>query len=259
MIGDKMTCGIYCIECLVNHNEYIGEGISIEGRWRAHRSYLNRNIHHNQYLQRAWNKYGEENFKFYIVEKCDKEELNEREIYYIKEWGTKAPNGYNMTDGGDGIYGFHHSEETKIRISENSPHLSGKDHPMYGTHASEESRNKMSVGQKKRYLEKGSPLSGRTLPEEHKKNIKENHADTNGEKSANFGRKFDGATSQYHGVRLFKDRKYEYRRWRTELRNNGKLIYLGSYKEEIDAAKAYDKYIIENNLPNPLNFPEDYK
>lgn len=45
-----------------------------------------------------------------------KEELNEKEKYWIKKLNTKWPNGYNFTDGGDGNSGPM-DEETKIKIS----------------------------------------------------------------------------------------------------------------------------------------------
>lgn len=41
---------------------------------------LNRNVHNNKHLQNAWNKYGEESFEFNVLEYCDVELLNEREI-----------------------------------------------------------------------------------------------------------------------------------------------------------------------------------
>src|SRR5258706_246839 len=59
--------------------------------------------------------------------------------------------------------------------------------------------------------------------------------------------------SIYRGV-SFKNEKY----WRASLKLNNKSIHIGIYDTEIDAAKAYDEYIINNNLPHPLNFPEDY-
>jgi hypothetical protein len=31
---------------------------------------------------------------------------------------------------------------------------------------------------------------------------------------------------------------------------------MGTYKTEIEAAKVYDEYVIKNNIPHKLNFPE---
>jgi group I intron endonuclease len=67
-------------------------------------------------LKKAIEKYGRENFVKEIVEVCNtKEQLNEREIFWIEK--TKAKNlGYNIADGGHG--GNTYSEETRKRISE---------------------------------------------------------------------------------------------------------------------------------------------
>ncbi len=42
-------------------------------------------------------------------------------------------------------------------------------------------------------------------------------------------------------------------RYEASIRNGGKPIYLGLYKTKIDAAKAYDKYVIDNNLEHTTN------
>lgn len=39
---------------------------------------------------------------------------------------------------------------------------------------------------------------------------------------------------------------------------NGKQTHIGNYKKAIDAAKARDKFVIENKVRTILNFPEDY-
>ena len=49
-------------------------------------------------------QYGRENFELVELEKCySYEELNAAEKKWIKEWDCKVPNGYNRTDGGDGL------------------------------------------------------------------------------------------------------------------------------------------------------------
>ena len=98
---NKNICGIYKITNIINEKVYIGQSINILRRWNEHIRELNKNLHVNKYLQSSWNKYGEENFKFEIVEECKIEELNEKEVYYINKYNSYR-NGYNGTIGGDG-------------------------------------------------------------------------------------------------------------------------------------------------------------
>lgn len=61
--------GIYIILNKVNNKWYVGSSRDIIGdRWPSHKRQLRRDIHYNPYLQNAWNKYGEENFEFHVVE-----------------------------------------------------------------------------------------------------------------------------------------------------------------------------------------------
>lgn len=93
-----MITGIYKIENKINHKVYIGQSINIERRWQAH---LSPSQYHNTILQAAFDKYGKNNFIFSILEECDKEQLNEREQYWINYYDSYK-HGYNMTLGGDG-------------------------------------------------------------------------------------------------------------------------------------------------------------
>lgn len=95
--------GIYKIENKVNGKVYIGQSIDIDKRRKQHLGDLNNGIHHNKHLQSAWDKYGEENFTFKVVEECEVENLNQKEIYWIDSYDSYInKNGYNLTLGGDG-------------------------------------------------------------------------------------------------------------------------------------------------------------
>ena len=76
-------CGIYMIVNLLNNHKYIGSSVNIKRRLEVHRSNLRHNHHDNPHLQNAWNKYGEDNFVFNILERCSKDERFEREQYYV--------------------------------------------------------------------------------------------------------------------------------------------------------------------------------
>lgn len=101
--------GIYKYQNLINNKIYIGKGIDIAQRRRDHRFDAERK-NDNCIFHKALRKYGEENFSFEIIEKCNQNELNEKEQYWIAYYHSyiKDPlckGGYNMTPGGDGGQG----------------------------------------------------------------------------------------------------------------------------------------------------------
>lgn len=109
---------IYCIENKINDKKYIGKSIkSTNRRWTQHKSELKNNIHKNKHLQRSWNKYGEDNFCFYIIGEYNKEQLSQEEIYWIETYKTFEPKfGYNLTQGGEGTLGKVCSKKTREKI-----------------------------------------------------------------------------------------------------------------------------------------------
>lgn len=76
-------CGIYMIICKINNHRYIGSSVNLRIRLQKHKSLLRHNKHDNPHLQNAWNKYGEKNFFFTILEKCDEDNRFSREQFYV--------------------------------------------------------------------------------------------------------------------------------------------------------------------------------
>lgn len=92
----KKICGVYKITNIANGKLYVGSSKDIEYRWRQHKDELNRGVHGNSHLQRAWNKYGENSFKFEIIEKCEPFIQFEREQFYLDTLNPFDDNGYNI-------------------------------------------------------------------------------------------------------------------------------------------------------------------
>ena len=63
--------GIYMIRNRINNKVYIGQSIDLVRREGDHFSDLRRGIHTNTHLQSSFNKYGEVNFEFIVLEYCD--------------------------------------------------------------------------------------------------------------------------------------------------------------------------------------------
>jgi group I intron endonuclease len=94
--------GIYRIKNLKNKKCYYGSSKNIEKRWRTHLNNLKNGKHHNDHLQRSWDKYGEDNFVFELVEECNETILLELEQKYLDlnpefNIGIKSSGGDNLT------------------------------------------------------------------------------------------------------------------------------------------------------------------
>ena len=90
------SSGIYMITCLANHRIYIGSTVNIANRWQQHCGSFKRGDHQNQHLQRAWQKYGAENFHIEVIELVDRTMLIEREQYYLDLLKPFYPKGFNI-------------------------------------------------------------------------------------------------------------------------------------------------------------------
>jgi group I intron endonuclease len=84
-------CGIYKILCTANNEFYIGSSKDILYRLKIHASLLSKNKYINtkrkhgckSYMQNAYNKYGAESFKYFVLEQCVENILLTREQYYL--------------------------------------------------------------------------------------------------------------------------------------------------------------------------------
>ena len=90
---------IYAIRCLVNDKRYIGRTGNPTSRVEQHEYMLRSGTHHNKSLQRDYNKYGDENFVFEIIEEGDFGIWDAEKwwMYYFKTYARK--HGYNGNDG----------------------------------------------------------------------------------------------------------------------------------------------------------------
>jgi len=126
---------IYKATNSINGKSYIGQTAkpSIEPRKNKHFKNAFKDLTQTHFY-RALRKYGKDNFTWEILCYCNtKEELNQKEIYYIEYFQSMSfQNGYNMTKGGTGgdtwTYNFRLPELKKLK----SLQTSGKNNPMYG-------------------------------------------------------------------------------------------------------------------------------
>lgn len=253
--------GIYCFENIVNGKKYIGQADNLKHRTGHHRSFLRGGYDGCTALQNSWNKYGEENFKIYVVEECIVELLSDKEIYWIKELHTHvSENGLNISWGGDAFMrGRNHTEESKKKISENSSDRIGENNPQYGKPRTEDERDKISQGLLNYYKTHADKKIGTKQPqdviEKRMKNIrgksrleitKNNISKGNvGIKRANYG------SSIYVGVSLNKKTG----KWMSRISFLGKKIHIGTFEEEKDAAIAYNLKAFElcGKYPNQID------
>ena len=114
---------IYRIKNKITKKSYIGESKKkdVKWRWSEHKQNIKKNKGCPA-LRDAVKKYGIENFEFSIIIICFDDERFKYEKEYIKKYNTVVPNGYNITNGGEGggFQGKTHTEQVKADIRNKS-------------------------------------------------------------------------------------------------------------------------------------------
>ena len=118
----KNNCGIYKITSPSNR-VYIGQSKNIKYRWNQYKYFYE--DYQKSLISKSIKKYGYDAHKFQILEVCEENELNDKEIYWINVYKSnikKYPSfkGLNFTDGGNlppSTLGRKFSEEEKNNIS----------------------------------------------------------------------------------------------------------------------------------------------
>jgi len=150
---------IYKVKNKVNGKIYIGQTTrTLKCRMKEHI-----NDQRKYYLHNALRKYGKENFQWEVLEHCDsKEELDEMEFHYIKQYNSFGKSGYNLTYGGEGFVGYKHSKKTLKKISLSlKGKMSGEKNPFYGKRHNEKTKKLMSVSSftSNKHVSRGKHLS----------------------------------------------------------------------------------------------------
>lgn len=220
-----MKSGIYLIKNIINNKVYIGSAINIDKRWKHHKKDLAKGKHHSCLLQRAWDKYGEQNFKFEIIEEVQNPVhlLSYEQVFLDYYKSYEDDKGYNICKIAGSRYGLKSSKETKQKLRE--AHI--------GKKFSEEHKKKIKEAN-----------VGRKLSQEHKNKLtgKKHSLETKQKlREAHIGKKLSEETKQKmsEAKRNRKDTKYysfnkEKKKYRVKIWGK----YIGYYNTEEEAKQA---------------------
>lgn len=141
---------VYMHENKINGKRYIGiTSRDVSERWKNGYGYSERLP-----IGRAFRKYGWDNFHHIIFcENLSESEAKKMEIDLIKMFRTcDRQYGYNICTGGDGVAGWHPSEETRKKISEAAKQRTGIKNPNYGNKWSDEMKRTAGIKHRKENL-----------------------------------------------------------------------------------------------------------
>ena len=101
LVGNIILKDIYVIKNTVNNMVYVGQAKDTYKRWKGHKT-AGKTGHYKgkSVLYEAMQKIGVDKFYYEIIEK-QISNYNDREKYWIKQYNSLYPNGYNLTEGGE--------------------------------------------------------------------------------------------------------------------------------------------------------------
>ena len=124
----EKICGIYKIGFLTTSKVYIGQSTDIYRRITEHwasanatKDNLNSKTQRDYMLpvHRAMRKYGRENVYIEILERCSREQLNERGRYWIQQYQSNNKEyGYNLASGGQDTFGLKGERHSRAILSQ---------------------------------------------------------------------------------------------------------------------------------------------
>lgn len=128
----KGNSGVYIIQNTIDQKIYIGASVDMYNRLCQHKWQLRTNKHTNNHLQSSYNKYGEENFIFDVLEECDEKFIYSQENYWCNLLQShNRKHGYNVDptapEGKQAV-----SNETKFKMSMSAPKRSILAYTIYG-------------------------------------------------------------------------------------------------------------------------------
>jgi len=199
---DKDICEIYIVKNKINDKVYVGQSWN-GGHYRFSEHMGHSTTNECPKFYNAVRKHDKKNFYFEILASCKIQlDADYLEDLFITEYNS-IKNGYNIRQGGatgkmseetklklskammghpvsqkvrDAVSlarkGIPLTEEHRIKILENA--LRGEEHPLFGTHQSEESKLKNSLSNKEHWSIYEHPMKGKILgplPEETRRKI----------------------------------------------------------------------------------------
>lgn len=168
---------IYLITNNITKKQYVGQTKFDDDRRIKEHLYESRG-NNNLHLYNSIRKYGWENFTVtHLEDNVDECDLDKLEMYYIGLYDT-FNNGYNNTIGGGGIRGYHHSNETRKKISEH-----------HNCSYTKERADKISVA-----------LKGRKKSKEHRAKLSDIASKRVGEKNPFYGKHHNEKTLQANRI-----------------------------------------------------------
>ena len=99
ILGSSIVCGIYKITNQLTKENYIGQSVNISDRFKQHiKCGLGIDASSTNKLYNNMQKYGVWNFTFELLQKCNRDKLNEKERFWIEMYQSNKV-GMNITKG----------------------------------------------------------------------------------------------------------------------------------------------------------------